>query len=45
MKNLYMNALMALSSLCWITATAQTDTTHYKYGVWQSFGDPVSINQ
>jgi len=40
-----MNALMALFSLCWITATAQTDTPHFKYGIWQSFGDPVSINQ
>jgi hypothetical protein len=45
MKNLYMNALLALCSLCWLGAKAQTDTTHYKYGVWQSFGDPLSQNQ
>jgi hypothetical protein len=45
MKNLYMNAFVALCSLCWLGTKAQTDTTHYKYGVWQSFGDPLSTIQ
>ncbi|WP_158638308.1 T9SS type A sorting domain-containing protein [Panacibacter ginsenosidivorans] len=40
-----MKALIALCSLCWLSAGAQTDTTHYKYGVWQSFGDAVSATQ
>ena len=45
MKNLYMTALAGLCSLFYLGAKAQTDTTHYKYGVWQSFGDPLSTNQ
>ncbi|CAN5429581.1 hypothetical protein BH10BAC2_BH10BAC2_48490 [soil metagenome] len=42
MKNLYINAFMALCSLTWASASAQTDTIHYKYGIWQTFGDPIS---
>ena len=45
MKNLYMNVFVALCGFCWMSASAQTDTTHYKYGIWQSFGDPVSTTQ
>lgn len=45
MKNLYMTALLGLCSLFCLRAQAQTDTTHYKYGIWQSFGDPLSTNQ
>lgn len=44
MKNLYITALMALCCVSWASASAQTDTIHYKYGIWQTFGDPISAN-
>ena len=40
-----MKAFAALCSLCWLSAAAQTDTTHYKYGVWQTFGEAVTATQ
>ena len=44
MKNLYINALMALCSIVTLTTQAQTDTTHYKYGIWQTFGEAASTS-
>lgn len=40
-----MNAVVFLCCLCCLTVSAQTDTTHYKYGIWQTFGDAASTTQ
>lgn len=40
-----MNLLKLAGILCLFTLCANThaqDTTHYNYGIWQTFGDPVS---
>lgn len=38
-----MYAVIVLSGLCSLNVNAQiTDTTNYNYGVWQTFGDPLS---
>lgn len=42
MKNLYLSVLVVLCSIVCLHTNAQTDTIHYKYGIWQTFGDPMS---
>src|SRR4051812_42830332 len=43
MKNHLSNLVVGLLCLCFFSVKAQTtDTTHYNYGVWQTFSSPIS---
>lgn len=45
MRNLYVKILMALCGMYCFNATAQTDTNYYKYGIWQTFGEPMAATE